>query len=438
MPARHVWTHSLSAALLLMAPFDLLAALAMDVYLPVVPHMPEFLATTPTTVQLTLSLYLLMLGCGQLIFGPLSDRVGRRPVLLGGALLFTVASAALACTSSATPFVALRIAQAAGGAAAVVATFATVRDVYAGRREGTVIYGLFGAMLAFVPAFGPVLGAVVNHGLGWRGIFLLLALLCSLAGMQAWSRWPETWMPIPGSRPMRRLGDILTSAPFWIYTLARSAAMGAFFVYFSVAPRVLVNRIGLSPVSFSLVFATVAVVMIVTSRFSFLLVARWGERGCLTRAMALLLAGAMLLSLSQVLLFPSVWGFVAPMWVIAIGISTACAVAANGALRPFGGVAGTATALHSGVESLMVSCAGTVAVVWLPADTAWPLIAFATVSALVTMGLARWALPDANAELIGVRLPGRIASATALPVVSTNQGIRIADEVADSPLSRES
>ena len=93
MPTRQVWTHSLSAALLLMGPFDLLAALGMDVYLPVVPRMP---ATTPTTIQLTLSLYLLMLGCGQLIFGPLSDRVGRRPVMLGGTLLFALASAALA------------------------------------------------------------------------------------------------------------------------------------------------------------------------------------------------------------------------------------------------------------------------------------------------------------------------------------------------------
>ena len=396
MPTCQAWTCSLPAALLLMAPFDLLASLGMDVYLPVVPRMPDSLATTPSTIQLTLSLYLLMLGCGQLIFGPLSDRVGRRPVLLGGALLFTLASVALACTSSGTPFVALRVAQAMGGAAAVVATFATVRDVYATRPEGTVIYGMFGAMLAFVPAFGPVLGAVVDHGFGWRGIFVLLAILGSLAGMQALSRWPETWTPTHGSIPAARLSSVLTSAPFWIYGLGQSAAMGAFFVYFSTAPRVLVNRNGLSSFSFSLVFATVALVMIVASGFSCFFVARWGGRGCLIRAMALLLAGALLLTLNQLLLFPSVWGFVTPMWVIAIGISTACAVAANGALRPFGGVAGTATAIYSCVESFMVSCAGTLAVVWLPADTAWPLIGFSSVSALVTMGLARWALQDAD------------------------------------------
>ena len=80
------WDYSLPAALMLLAPFDILASLAMDIYLPVVPDIPGQLSTTPAVVQLTLSLYMAVLGLGQLAFGPLSDRIGRRPVLLGGAL----------------------------------------------------------------------------------------------------------------------------------------------------------------------------------------------------------------------------------------------------------------------------------------------------------------------------------------------------------------
>lgn len=389
MPSPKAWTHTLPAALLLMSPFDLLASLGMDVYLPVVPRMPGILATTPAVIQLTLSLYLLLLGCGQLLLGPLSDRVGRRPVLLGGALLFTLASAGLAATSSAAIFVALRLLQAVGGAAALVATFATVRDVYAWRREGAVIYGLFGSMLAFVPAFGPLLGALVDHGFGWRGIFLLLALLGAVAGLRALRHWPETRPPAGDGVRLSHVGDILASAPFWIYTLGFSAAMGAFFVYFSTAPRVLIGRLGLDPVSFSLVFATVALVMIATTRFAARFVARWGRRGCLIRGMALLLAGAALLALGQICAFPSLWAFIAPVWVVAAGISVTCAVTANGALQAFGHVAGTATALHYCLESVIVGAAGTLAVLWLPADTAWPLVGFCATAALVVIALAR-------------------------------------------------
>ncbi len=88
-----------------MAPFDILASLGMDIYLPVVPAMPELLGTTPAVIQLTLSLYMLLLGAGQLLFGPLSDRIGRRPVLLTGAALFVLASTAAALSSSAWAFV---------------------------------------------------------------------------------------------------------------------------------------------------------------------------------------------------------------------------------------------------------------------------------------------------------------------------------------------
>lgn len=133
MPIKHprLWTYSLPVALVLLAPFNILASLGMDIYLPIVPAMPAILGTTPEVVQLTLTLYMIMLGVGQIIFGPLSDRFGRRPILIGGVFVFAVTSLALAVTTSAWLFVFLRLVQAAGAAAMLVAVFATVRDVYA-------------------------------------------------------------------------------------------------------------------------------------------------------------------------------------------------------------------------------------------------------------------------------------------------------------------
>lgn len=386
MPAPRPWPYSLAATLLLLSPFDLIASLGMDVYLPVVPLMPAALAATPALVQLTLSLYLLLLGCGQLLFGPLSDRIGRRPVLLGGALLFTLASAGLALTVSAGLFLALRLAQAGGAAAMLVATFATVRDAYATRREAAVIYSLLGSMLAFVPAFGPLLGAGVDHGFGWRGIFWLLAGLGTLAGLHAFRRWPETRPEGGDGVRLRHVGAILASGPFWTYTLGFSAAMGAFFVYFSTAPAVLIGGLGLSPIGFSLAFGTAALVMIATARFAGRFTARWGRRGCLIRGMALLLAGAGLLVLGELAAGPSLWAFLVPVWVISAGISVTCAVTANGALQAFGHVAGTATALYACLEGLIVGAVGTLAVLVLPAGLA--LAGFCAVAALIVTGLA--------------------------------------------------
>jgi DHA1 family florfenicol/chloramphenicol resistance protein-like MFS transporter len=379
-----VWAHGLPAALLLMAPFDLLASLAMDIYLPVVPAMPEKLNTSPALIQLTLSLYMVLLGAGQIVFGPLSDRIGRRPVLLGGAMLFAAASFALATTTTGALFLGLRLLQAVGASAALVATFATVRDVYAERPEGTVIYSLFSAMLAFIPALGPILGALIASQGGWRAVFVALGLLALPAVANAFVRWHET-RPAAITKSGPAILPILRSPAFWTYTLAFSAAMGSFFVFFSTAPRVLIAQAGYSELVFSLAFATVAGIMIVTTRFARRFVTRWGIPGCTKRGMVLLLAAALILGLGQIFVEPSFVTFILPMWVAAIGIVFTGAVTANGALADFGDRAGTAVALYFCIESLIVGVGGTLAVLAFDGNTAWPLVAYMVVMATIVL-----------------------------------------------------
>ena len=395
MPTKnpHLWTYSLPVALVLLAPFNILASLGMDIYLPIVPAMPEILRTTPEIVQLTLTLYMIMLGVGQIIFGPLSDRFGRRPILIGGVLVFAATSLALAMTMSAWLFVLLRLIQAAGAAAMLVAVFATVRDVYADTPQSAVIYSLMNAMLACVPALGPIAGALIARYFGWEAIFLALCISALVALPFVLPKWHET-RQVRKPTSSADFGLVLRSPYFWVYTMAFGTAMGSFFVFFSTAPRVLIEGAGFSELGFSVAFATVAIVMIATTRFAKRFVACWGIPGCVIRGMLLLLFSASLLGLGEIFLTASFLSYILPMWLVAVGIVFTTSVTANGALHEFSEMAGTAVALHFCVQSLIVGVIGTGVVIVLNGGTAWPLIAYTGGMAAITLaaliGLTRY------------------------------------------------
>lgn len=377
------WAYSLPVALLIMAPFDIIASLAMDIYLPVVPIMPEQLSTTPAAIQLTLTLYLLGLGLGQIVFGPVSDRIGRRPVLLAGGAIFAASSAVLALTETAAVFVTMRLVQALGASAALVATFATIRDVYADRPEGATIYGLLSSMLAFVPALAPILGALLADFAGWRAIFWVLAAVTVLPLIHALARWEET-RPVTGVAA-RSVWPILKSRPFWFYTLAFGTAMGTFFVFFSTAPRILIGRAGYSQIEFSLAFASAALVMVLTARISQKFVSSWGIDGSIGRGMALILVGALVLAAVPESSDPTFMTTILPVWLMAVGIVFTVSVTPNGAMADFADRAGLAVALYFAGQSVIVAILGTAAVVILGGDTSAPLIAFAGLMSLMVL-----------------------------------------------------
>lgn len=385
------WRLSQTATVLMLVPFNLLAALGMDMYLPVVPGMAQVLRVDAATVQLTLTLYLVMLGAGQLIFGPLSDRWGRRPVLVAGAFVFSIASFGLAMAASPAGFLAWRFAQACGAAACMVAVFATVRDLYGGRPEGSAVYGMLGAMLAVMPAAGPLLGALVDAWFGWRAIFIALGISMSAMLFVALRQWRETHNPGDTGVQSARLLQPLRSGRFWWYVVGYGAGMGAFFVCFSTSPWLMMERMQLSQIAFSTLFATIAITMILASRIIGSLAPRWGMRRSLERAMACLLVAGVLLVLAEILAPEALLSALVPMWIAGLGIAVANAVAPNAAMRDFDRAAGTATAWFFCLGGAFSGITGTLVAAVLPMDTRWPLAAYCLTLPLVVL-ISSWTI----------------------------------------------
>ncbi|QBP89978.1 transporter (plasmid) [Escherichia coli] len=204
--------------------------------------------------------------------------------------------------------------------------------------------------------------------------------------------------PLDQVKTRRSVLPIFASPAFWVYTVGFSAGIGTSSSSSSTAPRVLIGQAEYSEIGFSFAFATVALVMIVTTRFAKSFVARWGIAGCVARGMALLVCGAVLLGIGELYGSPSF--SLHPTDVGCRGrYCLHGVVTANGALAEFDDIAGSAVAFYFCVQSLIVSIVGTLAVALLNGDTAWPVICYATAMAvLVSLGLVLLRLRGAATE----------------------------------------
>ena len=167
---------------------------ATSIYLPSMPAMTEALHTDGATMQLTLTAYLLGFALSQLVYGPLSDRYGRRPALFAGLVLYVAASAACALAGTIDELIVARLFQAMGACAGPVVGRAVVRDLYDGERAAKAL-GYVGFVLAVSPAFAPVLGAHLHGWFGWRANFIFVALFGAVIGVLMWRKLGETHPP---------------------------------------------------------------------------------------------------------------------------------------------------------------------------------------------------------------------------------------------------
>jgi len=326
-----------------------LGPLSTDLYLPALPTLARVFATDAARVQLTLSVYLAGFACAQLVYGPLSDRFGRRPVLLAGLVLYFFASLACIAAPSIEALIGARFLQALGACVGPVLGRAIVRDVW-GEAEAARVIAYLGAAMSIAPLVGPTIGGLLTVAFGWQANFVLLALFSgvqtvAVARLLAESnRHPDPTALRPG-RLLANYGKLLADRRYLGYLLAFAFSYSAMFAFISGSSFVLIGRFGLSPAAYGMCFGVVVLGYLMGSSASGHLVRRFG-------AERLLLAGCWLGALAGTLLLilevAGVWHLGAtlgPMFLCAMGTGLVLPNALGRALAPYPTMAGVASAL---------------------------------------------------------------------------------------------
>lgn len=235
-----------------------LSALAMNVFLPSLPGMTAYFDTDYTVMQLSVSLYLAVNAVFQILLGPVSDKLGRRPVLLASLAIFVVASLGCLLSTNVWVFLFFRMTQSTI-VAAMVLSRAVVRDMLPGDQAASMIaYVTMG--MAVVPMIGPALGGLLDEAFGWQASFWALSLLGVLVLWLTWADLGET-AQVSGNSLAQQFAQYPTlfrSPRFWGYSLAAAMSSGAFFAYQGGAPFVGVQVFGLTPAQLGLCFGVPA------------------------------------------------------------------------------------------------------------------------------------------------------------------------------------
>ena len=230
--------------------------LSTDLYLPALPSMSEYFHAPVNLINLTLILFFVFYSAGTLLWGPLSDKYGRKPILLVGLILYTIASLSCACAGDVYQLITFRVLQAIGGSAAGAVAMAIVKDVYDGRKR-EVILALVQSMVVIAPIIAPVLGAFLLSFTSWRSAFWSLtgAGLLALVGCIALEetivkRYNGTIM-----QTMGRLGVVLRNPGFTSLLILFSLTSIPFMAFIASSSYIYINRFGLNEQVFSCYFA---------------------------------------------------------------------------------------------------------------------------------------------------------------------------------------
>ena len=391
---------SSTIVLWLIASLSMLQPLSTDMYLPSLPAIARGFDASAAQVQWTLSIFVIGFGGWQLLVGPMTDRFGRRPIILAGAATYLTASLICAAAPSLPLLVLGRLLQAIGACSCLVGARAVVRDLYP-PSEGARLLARGATILAFAPLIAPVVGAWLLDRVGWRATFIVLAVFGAGLLLFAVTRLRETLhAPVRDAlalRPMlRNYAQVVRSPVFRAYTLATSASWSVMFAFISGSPFVLTQVLALSPQQFGFAFSIVVAGYLVGTLVGRRIVGRHSiQRTVLAGATLHLAAGSTMVGLALAgVIHPA--AIIGPMWFHGCAHGIVQPTGQAGAVAPFARNAGAAAALMGFSMMVIAAAVG----FWIGASyngTVYPLVF--TIGAIAATGAviaARWVRRDGD------------------------------------------
>ncbi|HSW08671.1 Bcr/CflA family efflux MFS transporter [Aquabacterium sp.] len=389
----------------LLAAFVLALLLGMqpvstDLMLPALPLLAADLNAGMAPAQLTMSALILAFGIAQLVWGPLADRFGRRPILLSGLALYGLASVGAALAGDVMQVVGWRIVQGAALSVPVVCARAMVRDLYE-PHEGALVMAKALSGLGLIAIGSPLLGGVLAAAFGWRAVLAAMALAGALMGGFLFLRWPET---IRQRRPdatrlkplLAQTAQVLRHPGFRAWALLVTCTYGGLFVFLAGAGFVLIRVLGLTPLHAGAVMSTTSIAYIAGTFVCRHWLPRHGLAGTAVRGAGFTLVACVLMSALAITDARSVWAVMLPTWVYSLGHGVHQPCGQAGAVGPFPHAAGQASALAGFVLAVGAFAVG----LWLGHaldGTVRPLASGMAVAAALTV-LVAWTLVRRDGE----------------------------------------
>jgi len=387
------------AMTLLLTTLVAFGALSNNMYLPSLPAMARELGVPISAVLGTLSAFFIGFGVGQLFYGSLSDRFGRRPVLLAGLAGYTVASAVCAFAPDITTLVAARLVQGLAAAASQVLARAIVRDLLPPDRAARLM-SVMAAVFTIVPGFAPILGGLLEAAFGWRVTFMVLTAIGVTVTVTTWRGFAESLRrlddrALDGAILLHNYTALLRSPVFIGYTFAFAFNFAGMFAFHSASSFVFIDLLGFTPAVYGLFFMAVVMGYLIGSIASARMTIGAGYRRLVAIGGIIAISGGGAMVALLAAGFHGWWVIVGPQFVFMLGTGLIMPNSIAGALAPFADKAGAASALFGFLQQ----ATGAV-MIWLIGVAAdgseWPMalgILAGGMLSLAAWGLAQSARP---------------------------------------------